>query len=185
MPHDKLILVEGDDDKVFLDCVLQKFCIQSVGVERIGGGIDSLHLVRNKILRAKASGRRVFAIFYTDTNFEQKYTDCLNTINTQELPIEDFFLIPNGHCPGDLETLLQGIASNPHDRIYDCLVHYEECIHGLNEDYRKVPMKGKVYAYCEALGIAPKPSDRNYLDLKFWNLDAEILLPLRNFLAHL
>ena len=180
-----MILVEGDDDEAFLECVLQNLNIQGVCVDQIGGGIESLHLVQNKILRAQALGITVFAILGTDTNFEEKRTLCRNTIAKCQLPIENFFLIPNGSGPGTLETLLEGIASDPHNRIYDCLGKYEDCLFELNQDYRNVPMKGKVYAYCDALGISPKPTDRNYSDPDYWNLDAEILRPLKDFLTGL
>lgn len=51
--------------------------------------------------------------------------------------------------------------------------------------YRPTAPKGRIYAYCEALGIETNASKRDYANASHWNLDARELEPLKRFLTSL
>ena len=182
MPNQQRIFAEGISEKVFLRCLLEHLGLRQFNVSIIGGGVSKLPSIANAIFRAHNSGEQVFIILDSDSDFNERSAELQNAVNTLELPISNSFLVPNNGDPGDLETLLLDIAVEQHTGIYDCLFQYEACLRENNPDYCNLPMKGKVYAYCEALGIEPKSGLRDYSERESWNLDSPALEPLKDFL---
>ena len=105
-----------------------------------------------------------------------------------QIPEDQVFLIPDHRSPGDLETLLESITNLAHKDIFECLDEYASC---LRETSTRVPYsppdrKGRIFAYCQALGIEPTGTKRDYFaQPEYWNLDAPALQPLSSFLTGL
>jgi hypothetical protein len=109
----------------------------------------------------------------------------------------ELFLLPNNRDAGALEDLLENII-NPNNRpIFDCWEHYENELVQLDIPGRTPPPlttpanKTKIYGYLEALlGESKsqkeliKEANRNYENIQHWNLDADYLEPLREFLSY-
>ena len=107
----------------------------------------------------------------------------------------ELFLLPNNQDAGALEDLLEKII-NPNNRpIFDCWENYEKELVELDIPERTPPplttpaKKTKIYGYLEALlGESKSQKDlikevnRNYENNLHWDLDAEYLEPLKEFL---
>ena len=79
--------------------------------------------------------------------------------------------------------MLEAIAAEKHKVIHHCFSKYEDCLLDLPHSYTVPGLKAKIYAYCEALGIEPKPEDRDYADDQYWNLEEPALDGLKEFLG--
>ena len=105
----------------------------------------------------------------------------------------ELFLLPNNQDAGALEDLLENII-NPNNRpILDCWEDYEKELIKLDITGRTPPplttpaKKTKIYGYLEALLFKGqkeqiKEKKRDYENTQHWNLDAEYLEPLKEFL---
>lgn len=109
----------------------------------------------------------------------------------KEFPIE-CFLLPDNQSDGDLETLLAQIINQDNNVIFKCWEGYENC---LKTSVRKEGIfttpakKTKIYAYLEALlGESNSEKDlikereRNYRNTNHWDLNAPVLVNLKQFL---
>ena len=94
-------------------------------------------------------------------------------------------MLPNDQDPGCLETLLQELAIDGHFAVHDCFERYKGCLTQLDGDYSLPGIKAKIYAYCEACGVEPRGTKRDYGDDEVWNLDANAVGPLKEFLCGL
>lgn len=90
--------------------------------------------------------------------------------------------MPDGQSEGDLESLLLQMTVPQHAHVEKCFDEYEECLKLAS--YSTPDRKGRVYAYCEAIGVEAKGSERDYADSNSWNLDASALEPLKEFLRN-
>ncbi len=73
-------------------------------------------------------------IFDADDNFRKRETEILQ--RKKELGIDfKLFLFPNNHAPGDFETLLEKIAIEKHQQLFDCFEKYQECLTNKNDNY--------------------------------------------------
>jgi hypothetical protein len=106
----------------------------------------------------------------------------------------EIFLFPNNQDDGALEELLENIIVNNNKPIFDCWDGYEQCLRSKTIAGRAKPLttpakKSKIYAYLSALldnskkqqDLAKDPN-RDYNNAEHWNLDAEYLKPLKDFL---
>lgn len=133
-------------------------------------------------------------IIDADKDIDARRADILNWKQQNGLEFE-LFLLPNDKDAGALEDLLENII-NPNNRpIFDCWEGYEKELVKLDIPGRTPPplttpaKKTKIYGYLEAYHGETKrekelikEANRNYVDPKLWNLDAEYLGALRNFL---
>ena len=181
MVNSLTLYVEGCDDKVFVCALIKHLGISGVKIRRIGGGVSKLAKVKQQILRSHDEGCRIAIVVDADSDFNARQTELLEEMERLELPVFDFFLIPNHRDNGSLETLLIEIAATEHRKLHDCFTQYEECLRQCRSAYALPALKGKVYAYSEALGILQE-EDRGYSDSRYWNLDASILDQLKDFL---
>ena len=133
-------------------------------------------------------------IFDADNNFETRRASILEWKKQNGLEFE-LFLLPNNQNKGELEDLLENII-NPNNRpILDCWEKYEKELVTIHIEGRTPPplttpaKKTKIYGYLEALLFESesdkkkiKEREREYHNALHWNLDAENLLPLKEFL---
>ena len=200
------IFVEGDADKKFLSDYYHhlfsenapKNCITHTGElsnEKTGGYRKLLDEANLLNMRSNiANGGVNLVIFDADEDFETRRKELL--AYKEEYGVEfELFLLPNNKDAGELENLLENII-NPNNRpIFDCWENYEQELVKLDIPGRTPPplttpaKKTKIYGYLEALlGESKsqikmiKESERKYENTRHWNLDAEYLKPLKEFL---
>lgn len=104
-----------------------------------------------------------------------------------ELDLEfDFFLFPTNKDDGDVETIFENIAlKDKYAIFFDCFHDYETC---LGKAYEHPNRKGKIFAYISSI-MTQSASKRAKLgqgewqfdNVEYWNLDADYLTPLRQF----
>ncbi len=131
-------------------------------------------------------------IIDADNDIEARRSDVLLWKEENALEFE-LFLLPNNKDAGALEDLLERIV-NPNNRpILDCWENYEQELVQLDIPGRTPPplttpaKKTKIYGYLEAM-LKPsqkeliKEVNRNYENTQHWNLEAEYLGQLKEFL---
>ena len=185
------LFVEGQPDKVLVECLLRYQRIDHVEVHVIGGGVSKLRHVGNQIRRQYDSGRTVAMILDADGDHEERRAEYGEEVRTYNLQVDRVFFLPDNKSSGCLENLLQQIALREHRVVYDCFKQYEVCLHDKNPAYRLPCLKGRVYAYCEAVGGVRGMGSRESPvlaacgDASYWNFAAEELKPLMKFLGSL
>ena len=141
-----------------------------------------------------ANGGINIVIIDADTDIEARRADVLSWKQQHELEFE-LFLLPNNQDAGALEDLLENIINPNNHPIMDCWEDYEKELVKLDILGRTPPplttpaKKTKIYGYLEALlGTSKhekeliKEKERDYENAQHWNLNAEYLGPLREFL---
>ena len=193
-----LIVVEGIADETFIRQYLYHLFGQKVPENFIlkTNGKDNLKssVAINRMRSMTDQGGINLVIFDADDDCEARRSSILEWKELNGLEFE-LFLLPNNQDKGELEDLLENII-NPNNRpIMECWEHYEKELVTLDIPGRTPPplttpaKKTKIYGYLEAL-LGPSESDkkkikereREYHNPIHWNLDAEYLLPLKEFL---
>lgn len=200
------IFVEGDADKKFISDYYHhlfqekapQYSINHTGDlkgEKTGGYkklSDEINIREMRINEDQGGVNLV--IFDADKDVEARRKE-LEAIKEQYNVNFELFLLPNNKDKGALEDLLENII-NPNNRpIFDCWEKYEKELVTLDIPGRTPPplttpaKKTKIYGYLEALlGESNtqkeliKEVNRNYENTQHWNLDAEYMEPLREFL---
>lgn len=201
------IFVEGDADKKFISDYYHhlfqekapQYSINHTGDlkgEKTGGYkklSDEINIREMRINEDQGGVNLV--IFDADKDVEARRKE-LEAIKEQYNVNFELFLLPNNKDKGALEDLLENII-NPNNRpIFDCWENYEKELVTLDIPGRTPPplttpaKKTKIYGYLEALlGESNtqkeliKEVNRNYENTQHWNLDAEYLEPLKEFLV--
>lgn len=185
------LFVEGASDKALIECLLKFQHIDQEEVVVIGGGVSKLGKVANEIRRRYDTGRAVAMILDADRDPDKRRTEYDDEVRTHNLQVDRVFFLPDNQSSGCLENLLQQIALPKHNLVYDCFRKYEECLRTGNPAYRLPSLKGRVYAYCEAvggvkaMGSREKPVLAACRDASYWNFAAAELKPLMDFLGSL
>ena len=193
-----LIVVEGIADETFIRQYLYHLFGQKVPENFImkTHGKDNLKssVAINRMRSMTDQGGINLVIFDADDDCEARRSAILEWKELNGLEFE-LFLLPNNQDKGELEDLLENII-NPNNRpILDCWEKYEKELVTIHIEGRTPPplttpaKKTKIYGYLEAL-LGPSESDkkkikereREYDNVLHWNLDAEYLLPLKEFL---
>ena len=192
------IFVEGVADARFIKQYIGHLYGDVVDDERlvILKGWDNLKTEATAIRMhsMSANGGVNLVIVDTDKDFQIRKDEIAKWQQANKVQFE-LFLLPNNHDAGTLEDLLENII-NPNNRpIFDCWEHYEQELVQLDIPGRTPPplttpaKKTKIYGYLEALlGETKsqkdliKEANRNYENTQHWNLDAEYLEPLKEFL---
>ena len=193
-----LIVVEGIADETFIRQYLYHLFGQKVPENFIlrTEGKDNLKssVAINRMRSMTDQGGINLVIFDADDDCEARRSAILEWKELNGLEFE-LFLLPNNQDKGELEDLLENII-NPNNRpIMDCWEKYEKELVTIHIEGRTPPplttpaKKTKIYGYLEAL-LGPSESDkkkikereREYDNVLHWNLDAEYLLPLKEFL---
>ena len=200
MKKDFNIFVEGVADARFFKQYISHVFSEEVADERIVilKGWDNLK-TEASALRMKsmtANGGVNIVIVDADKDFQVRIDEIENWKLSNNVEFE-LFILPNNHDAGALEDLLENII-NPNNRpILDCWEDYEKELVKLDIPGRTPPplttpaKKTKIYGYLEALlGESNsqkeliKEINRDYEETLHWNLDAEYLNPLKEFLEN-
>ena len=193
-----LIVVEGIADETFIRQYLYHLFGQKVPENFIlkTNGKDNLKssVAINRMRSMTDQGGINLVIFDADDDCETRRASILEWKEQNGLEFE-LFLLPNNQDKGELEDLLENII-NPNNRpIMECWENYEKELVTLDIPGRTPPplttpaKKTKIYGYLEAL-LGPSESEkkkikereREYHNALLWNLNAEYLLPLKEFL---
>ena len=192
------IFVEGVADARFIKQYIGHLYGDVVDDERlvILKGWDNLKIEATAIRMhsMSANGGVNLVIVDTDKDFQIRKDEIAKWQQANKVQFE-LFLLPNNHDAGTLEDLLENII-NPNNRpIFDCWEHYEQELVKLDISGRTPPplttpaKKTKIYGYLEALlGETKsqkeliKEANRNYENTQHWNLEAEYLEPLKQFI---
>lgn len=192
------IFVEGGADARFFKQYVRHVFGEEVPNERLVplSGWNNLK-TESQALRMHsmtANGGVNLVIVDADKNFSARKDEIERWKQTNEVEFE-LFLLPNNQDIGALEDLLENIINPNNQPIFDCWEHYEQELVTLDIPGRTPPplttpaKKTKIYGYLEALlGESNtqkeqiKEVNRNYENPLHWNLDAEYLKPLRDFL---
>ena len=133
-------------------------------------------------------------ILDADKDIDARRADILNWKQQNGLEFE-LFLLPNDKDAGALEDLLENIINPNNQPIFDCWEDYEKALVELDIPGRTPPplttpaKKTKIYGYLEALLGSTKDEkelikerNRKYENTLHWDLDAEYLGTLKEFL---
>ena len=185
MASGRVVFCEGKSDKVFLECVVRQMKIDNLEMIPMEGGVSCLEKVAPQIRRRHDEGRLVALILDANSDPASRRNELALKITDLALPVSGTFLLPNDQDSGCLENLLEQLAVEDGRAVYDCFARYEQCLRDAGSHYKLPHVKGKVYAYCEALGVETRDGKRDYTDAQFWNLEAADIEPLKLFLRKL
>lgn len=198
------IIVEGDADKKFFEDYYHhifgkkapKSSITHPGKDGDTGGYQKLKSEDAiGVMRQNTDmGGINLVIFDADEETEARRSELL--VIKEEFGVEfELFLLPNDKDAGALEDLLENIINPNNQPVMDCWQTYEEKLREVRIPSKTPPTltipakKTKIYAYLETLlGKSRsqkkliKDANRNYKNTQHWNLDAEYLEPLKEFL---
>jgi hypothetical protein len=193
------IFVEGDADQKFIEDYLKilfpEGSPQEVDINPTRGWT---HLKNDEILnpirRAAANDEKTLVIFDADNDYEDRRNEILKIKEENDLDF-DLFLFPNNQDIGDLESLLEQIINPKNAEIFQAWDEYENNLSQIEIEGRTPPplttpaKKTKIYAYLEALLPGSKSQKeflkekkRKYTNPEHWDLNAEYLTPLKDFL---
>ena len=187
------IIVEGIADLVFFEQYYQHLFGKPApeGFIFKTEGKDKLHNYANKMNIMSANDGVNLVIFDADKDIDARRKELLEWKGKAGVNFE-LFLLPNNKDKGALEDLLENNINQP---IFNCWEDYEKDLVKLEIPGRTPPplttpaKKTKIYGYLEALlGETDrekekiKESKRNYENTQHWNLDAEYIEPLKEFL---
>lgn len=198
------IIVEGDADiKFFKDYYHHLFHEKapkgSITLPIEGdktGGYKKLFLEEaiNPLKENNAYGIINLVIFDADKDIEARRKELLAIKEQFDVEFE-LFLMPNNQDAGALEDLLENIINPDNQPVMDCWQTYEGELEKVRIPTKTPPTltipakKTKIYAYLETLlgetrtqKELIKDPNRNYENTQHWNLDAEYLKPLKEFL---
>ena len=157
------------------------------------GGKSNLINAANKFRENTLEGGSNLIVFDADTvttgcGHEATMKRMEKEIAEHELEVEGIFLFPDNEQDGIFENLLEELIQKElHATWIDCYHDYEKC---LGDKYRTPDLKGKMHTYISAQKTLSN-TQRNKLgsgqwlfnDARYWNLNAEALKPLKDFLT--
>ena len=202
------IYVEGDADKRFIEDYISFLASQNTSIvlpddwksriQKTGGWTtidsDKGEFARVNMHKTTNRGGVNLVIFDADNDIDTRRKEIEKIRNKYGLLFE-LFLLPNNTNTGALEELLEQVINPENLCILECWRHYEDelkqqYIPWKNPHEPTTPSsKSKIYAYLEALvGTSHKEKDkikdkeRDFLNSNHWNLTANGLIQLRDFL---
>lgn len=200
------IFVEGDADKKFLSDYYHHLFMERAPHYSINytgdlkgdktGGYKKLSdeiNIREMRINSDQGGVNL-VVFDADEDIEVRRQE-LETIKEQYHVEFELFLLQNNLDAGALEDMLENIINPNNCPILDCWEDYEKELIKLDITGRTPPplttpaKKTKIYGYLEALLFKSqkeqiKEKKRDYENTQHWNLDAEYLEPLKEFLEN-
>lgn len=198
MRKDFNIFVEGEADARFFKQYIHHLFGEEVADERIVPlkGWNNLKteafVLRMRSMSANGGINLVF--IDADKDFQNRKDEIEKWKQTNDVKFE-LFLLPNNKDKGALEDLLENIINPNNQPIFDCWEDYEKELVRLDIPGRTPPplttpaKKTKIYGYLEALlGETKsqkemiKEANRDYKNKQHWNLDAEYLGALKEFM---
>ena len=192
------IIVEGLADLVFFEQYYRHLFGKSApnGFVFKTDGKDNLPKFANQMRTMSANGGINLVVFDADDDIEARRKELLAI--KEQFGVEfELFLLPNDKEAGALEDMLENIINPNNKPIFECWESYEKELVKLDLPGRTPPplttpaKKTKIYGYLEAYHGETKrekelikEANRNYADPKLWNLDAEYLGALKEFLKN-
>ena len=196
------LFVEGVADKKFLSDYIKVVFGISIPKENLietqGWSIinseEKSELIVNEMIKNIDNDGVNLLIFDADEKFIDRVREIEEWKERNNLEFE-FFLWPNNGDSGDLETVLENIIQPVNQPIFDCWEKYENCLKDQQIQGRDNPLtipakKTKIYAYLEVLlGESKsqkkqiKEAERNYRKIEHWDLNAQYIVPLKEFLS--
>lgn len=161
--------------------------------------LDSAITSNVEIMRANTdAGGKNLVIFDADTadnggSFAVRQNELLKRKVALGLDFE-LFLWPDNQGDGDVEILMESVARKDlYPEFFECFGKYEHCMSQRKNDkgepfYTTPNRKGKLHTYFNAIPISKTKKDGfgkgswRWDDTDIWNLDAESLQPLKEFL---
>jgi len=198
MRKDVNIFVEGIADARFFKQYIYHLFGEEVADERLVSlkGWNNLKTEASVLrMRSMSANGGINLVFIdADKDFQNRKGEIEKWKQTNGVEFE-LFLLPNNKDKGALEDLLENII-NPNNRpIFGCWEDYEKELVRLDIPGRTPPplttpaKKTKIYGYLEALlGETKsqkemiKEANRDYKNTQHWDLDAEYLGTLKEFL---
>ena len=126
--------------------------------------------------------------------FEKRREELLKRKKEMGLTFE-LFLWPNNKDDGDVEVLMESIARKDlYPQLFECYEKYEHCISQRKNEqgdafYHLPNRKNKLHTYFTSLPISQTKRDKagkgDWLwdDSEIWNLDADTMNPIKEFLS--
>ena len=192
------IIVEGLADLVFFEQYYRHLFGKSApnGFVFKTDGKDNLPKFANQMRTMSANGGINLVVFDADDDIEARRKELLAI--KEQFGVEfELFLLPNDKEVGALEDLLENIINPNNKPIFECWEGYEKELVKLDIPGRTPPplttpaKKTKIYGYLEAYHGETKrekelikEANRNYADPRLWDLDAEYLGALKEFLKN-
>lgn len=193
------IFVEGIADEVFFRQYLHHLygiIVPDNRIQRLDGWTNLKGSTWQQRMRTNTANERTnIVIIDADDDIDARRSDILAWKTENDLDFE-LFLLPNNQDAGALEDLLENIINPSNRPILDCWEDYEKELIMLDIPGRTPPplttpaKKTKIYGYLEALlGTSKrekeliKEKERDYENTQHWNLDAEYLKPLKEFIS--
>ena len=199
-----LIIVEGDADKKFMEDYYHHLFKTSAPKNSIihtgdlsgdTGGYKKLASEINlqQMRMNSDQGGVNLVIFDADSDYQVRWEE-LSSLKEQYGVEFELFLFPNNQDAGALEDLLENIINLNNRPIFDCWKNYEDELSKLEIPDRTPPplttpaKKTKIYGYLEALLLNHekekiKDKKRDYENPLHWDLDAEYLERLKEFIG--
>ena len=192
------IYVEGIGDVAFIKQYIHHLWGVVVGENKImslDGWTNLKGTTWQQRMRTNAANDVInIVILDADKDIDARRADILNWKQQNGLEFE-LFLLPNDKDAGALEDLLENIINPNNQPIFDCWEDYEKALVELDIPGRTPPplttpaKKTKIYGYLEALLGSTKDEkelikerNRKYENTLHWDLDAEYLGTLKEFL---
>lgn len=161
---DKLLIVEGKEDQLFFEALLQAMNLNNIQVIPLGGkdrfksGIRALALMPG-FSRVKSMG----IIRDADTNYDGAFRSICNSLRraglphptkplcpSKEAPTTRILILPGDSRNGELEDVC--LASIIEDPSYNCIESFFKCLRDSSIQLPDKISKAKVHAY-----LASKP----------------------------
>ena len=201
-----LIIAEGEADKRFFEDYYHHLfhekapmgSIMHPGKDSETGGYTKLRKEDsiNALRQNTDAGGKNLVIFDADDDCETRRQELLAI--QEEFGVEfELFLLPNNRDAGELEDMLEQIINPNNQPVMDCWATYEGELEKVRIPTKTPPTltipakKTKIYAYLETLlgktrsqKKLIKDANRNYENTEHWNLDAEYLESLKEFMVN-
>lgn len=178
------IVVEGDKDVRFLKGYLSLLRGSPISEKCFKdlkgfGELDGYTPDIKEVLRKRV---KVLIVLDANSDYQKRRQETQKILDKGipdggNLPL---FLFPDNQSNGALENLLEQIIIPEHKGIFACFEDYKKCLKECGHDYTPPGMKGKIFAYTEALGAKEK---EHQFDSKYWNFNHHALNPLKAFLT--
>lgn len=196
------IFVEGEADKKFFEDYFSHLfgfnapeSINKTDDKNETGGKDKLKKVAKQMEENTDQGGVNLVIFDADKDAKSRRNELLEVKTKMGVDFE-LFLLPNDSDTGTLEDLLERLINPNNQPVMDCWQTYEDELKKVRIPTKTPPTltipakKTKIYAYLETLHGETKAEkdlvkdrNRNFRNPAHWDLDAEYLTPLKDFLT--
>ena len=176
---------KSSSEYVFFDTLLKTLGLTRCEIITVGGK-DKLASFSNELIANTIEGGNNIIIFDADNSSEATRSRITGTFG-EKVRVDGIFLFSDNHDDGIFEDLLEQIVNKQsHQTFFDCFSDYAQC---LEKHYKKPDVKDMLYEYISLQkGLTKQQRERikrgDWLfdDPRYWDLDADCLLPLKNFL---